>query len=103
MFANLTTLNTANFDVGTAPECIPCMFSELYKHVGMHTFCAKIFVFFTTFRLRNRDITHVERIPYMFAEINVFSTLNAANIDIASQPECIACMISATYPCINKY
>ena len=43
---------------------------QLYKHVLMHAFMQKLrsCVLTTTFRVRNRCTTHVERIPYMFAE-----------------------------------
>ena len=78
---------------------------QLYTHVLMHTFHAKTFVFVclpTTLRFRNRCTTHVEQcIPYMFAEINVFTSVNTANIDVGTLTECIPCMILATYSYIN--
>ena len=77
---------------------------QLYKHVLMHTFNAKLRFCVpkpTTFQFRNRCTALVERIAYMFAEINVFTSLNTANIDVATLPECIPCMISATYSYTN--
>ena len=76
---------------------------QLYKHVLMHTFYAKasFLCAYYYFRFRNRCTTHVECIPYMFAEINVFTSLNTANIDVGTLPECIPRMISATYSYIN--
>ena len=51
------------------------------------------------FTIGNRCTTLVGHIPYMFA---AFTSLNTANIDVATVPEYIPCMISATYTCINK-
>ena len=51
----------------------------------------------TTFAFKNRCTTHVERIPYTFAESNAFTSLNTANIYVITLLEFIPCMISATY------
>ena len=94
-------------DVGALPECILCMVlaAMLYKHVLSIIFMPKVrsCVLTTTFRIGNRCTRPVERIPNMFAEIDAFTRLNTANIDVATVPERIPCMISATYACINKY
>ena len=44
----------------------------------------------TIFRTGNRCTTLVEHILYMFA---AFTSLNTVNIDVATVPECIPCMI----------
>ena len=94
-----TRLNTANIDVGTLPECIPCIISATYSYINM-CWCIRFVpklrscVITTTFYFRNR-CTLVEHISYMFGEMNVFTSLNTANINVRTLSECIPCMISA--------
>ena len=57
-------------------------------------------------RFRNRCTTLVQSIPYMFAEINLFTSLSAAHINVGTLPECIPRVISAIcsiYTCANVY
>ena len=91
MFAEInviTSSNTANVDVGTLPECIPCKIYSYTKMCSCMLFMPKLrsCVLTTTFRIKNQCTTHVQRIPYMFEEINAFTSLNTANIYVGTLP-----------------
>ena len=72
---------------------------QLHKHVLMHILHAKASLLWltTTFGFTGWYPTLVERIPYIFAEINPLTSFNTANIDIVvgTLAEGISCMISA--------
>ena len=55
----------------------------------------------TAFGFTRLFATLVERFLYMFEEVNVFTSLNTANINIGTVPECSPCMTIVKYSSIN--
>ena len=62
--------------------------TQLYKDVLMHTFHAKALFLCVYYYsgFRNRWTTLVVRITYMFADINVFTSLSTARIHGGTLP-----------------
>ena len=82
-----TRLNHANIDVGTPPECIPCMILATYINM-YNLYTASLLCAYSSFWFHGLMYNTCRAMFYRFAEINVFTSLNTANINVETPPEC---------------